>query len=407
MPLGDPANAAASGESERSSALRKFEEEDMPATAALKLKVPFYGHARQYHSIKKEIDDAFHAVLESEAYVMGPTLGRFEKELAQYFAMKHAVGVNSGTDALWLAFFALGLKPGEEVITTANTFFATAEAIWIAGGKAVFVDSDPATNNIDPTKIEAAITPRTVGIVPVHLYGHCANMKAIHAIAKKHKLWVVEDNAQSIDAHGDGFRQGELSDAVCTSFIIQKNLGTFGDGGAIVTNRDDIEQTVRRLRNHGSTKRSVHSFGFNSRLDDLHAAFLSVKLKHVTRWTEQRRAWAQRYTEGLKGSSFKLPKEMPGYRHVYHLYVIEHHKRDHLTQFLVDNGIDAKQHYPIAIHQQEGYPWGKLADPHPQVPNAEANAAQCVSLPMFPELTRDEVDYTIEKLKEWDAKHGW
>ena len=407
MPLGDPANAAASGESERSSALRKFEEEDMPATAALKLKVPFYGHARQYHSIKKEIDDAFHAVLESEAYVMGPTLGRFEKELAQYFAMKHAVGVNSGTDALWLAFFALGLKPGEEVITTANTFFATAEAIWIAGGKAVFVDSDPATNNIDPTKIEAAITPRTVGIVPVHLYGHCANMKAIHAIAKKHKLWVVEDNAQSIDAHGDGFRQGELSDAVCTSFIIQKNLGTFGDGGAIVTNRDDIEQTVRRLRNHGSTKRSVHSFGFNSRLDDLHAAFLSVKLKHITRWTEQRRAWAQRYTEGLKGSSFKLPKEMPGYRHVYHLYVIEHHKRDHLTQFLVDNGIDAKQHYPIAIHQQEGYPWGKLADPHPQVPNAEANAAQCVSLPMFPELTRDEVDYTIEKLKEWDAKHGW
>jgi dTDP-4-amino-4,6-dideoxygalactose transaminase len=379
----------------------------MPATAALKLKVPFYGHARQYHSIKKEIDDAFHAVLESEAYVMGPTLGRFEKELAQYFAMKHAVGVNSGTDALWLAFFALGLKPGEEVITTANTFFATAEAIWIAGGKAVFVDSDPVTNNIDPTKIEAAITPRTVGIVPVHLYGHCANMKAIHAIAKKHKLWVVEDNAQSIDAHGDGFRQGELSDAVCTSFIIQKNLGTFGDGGAIVTNRDDIEQTVRRLRNHGSTKRSVHSFGFNSRLDDLHAAFLSVKLKHITRWTDQRRAWAQRYTQGLKGTSFKLPKETPGYRHVYHLYVIEHHKRDHLTQFLVDNGIDAKQHYPIAIHQQEGYPWGKLADPHPQVPNAEANAAQCVSLPMFPELTRDEVDYTIEKLKEWDAKHGW
>lgn len=379
----------------------------MPATAALKLKVPFYGHARQYHSIKKEIDDAFHAVLESEAYVMGPALGRFEKELAQYFAMKHAVGVNSGTDALWLAFFALGLKPGEEVITTANTFFATAEAIWIAGGKAVFVDSDPVTNNIDPAKIEAAITPRTVGIVPVHLYGHCANMKAISAIAKKHKLWVVEDNAQSIDAHGDGFKQGELSDAVCTSFIIQKNLGTFGDGGALITNRDDIEQVVRRLRNHGSTKRSVHSFGFNSRLDDLHAAFLSVKLKHITRWTDQRRAWAQRYTDGLKGTSFKLPKEMPAYRHVYHLYVIEHHKRDHLTQFLVDNGIDAKQHYPIAIHQQEGYPWGKPADPHPQVPNAEANAAQCVSLPMFPELTRDEVDYTIEKLKEWDSKYGW
>jgi dTDP-4-amino-4,6-dideoxygalactose transaminase len=388
--------------------LRIIEEEAMPAvTTAQKLKVPFYGHARQYHSIKKEIDDAFHAVLESESYVMGPTLGRFEKELAHYFGMKHAVGVNSGTDALWLAFFALGMKPGDEVITTANTFFATAEAIWIAGGKVVFVDSDPATNNIDPTKIVAAITPRTVGIVPVHLYGHCADMKMISAIAKKHKLWVVEDNAQSIDAHGNGFKQGELSDAVGTSFIIQKNLGTFGDGGALITNRDDIDQEVRRLRNHGSLKRSVHSFGFNSRLDDMHAAFLSVKLKHITKWTDQRRAWAKRYTDGLKGTSFKLPKEMPGYRHVFHLYVIEHHKRDHLTQFLNEHGIDAKQHYPIAIHQQEGYPWGKLADPHPQVPNAERNAAQCVSLPMFPELTADEVEYTIATLKEWDAKFGW
>ena len=378
----------------------------MPATTAAKLKVPFYGHGRQYHSIKKEIDDAFHAVLETESYVMGPTLARFEKELAQYFGMKHAVGVNSGTDALWLAFFALGMKPGDEVITTANTFFATAEAIWFAGGKAVFVDSDPATNNIDPSKIEAAITPRTVGIVPVHLYGHCADMKAVSAIAKKHKLWVVEDNAQSIDAHGDGFKQGELSDAVCTSFIIQKNLGTFGDGGALVTNRDDVDQEVRRMRNHGSTKRSVHSYGFNSRLDDLHAGFLSVKLKHITKWTDQRRAWAKRYTEGLKGTNFKLPKEMPGYRHVYHLYVIEHPKRDQLAQFLNDNGIDAKQHYPIAIHQQEGYPWGRLADAHPHVPNAERNAAQCVSLPMFPELTAEEVDYTIAKLKEWDAKFG-
>jgi dTDP-4-amino-4,6-dideoxygalactose transaminase len=380
----------------------------MPAsTTSTKMKVSFYAHARQYHDIKREIDDAFHAVMESEAYVMGPALARFEKELAQYFGMKHAVGLNSGTDALWLAFFALGIQPGDEVITTANTFFATAEAIWIAGGKAVFVDSDPVTNNIDPTKIEAAITPRTVGIVPVHLYGHCADMKAVSAIAKKHKLWVVEDNAQSIDAHGDGFKQGELSDAVCTSFIIQKNLGTFGDGGALLTNRPDIELAVRRMRNHGSLKRSAHSFGFNSRLDDLHAAFLSVKLKHISKWTDQRRTWAKRYTDGLKGNSFRLPTELPGYRHVYHLYVIEHHKRDHLTQFLVDHGIDAKQHYPIAIHRQEGYPWGKLADLKPHVPNAERNAAQCVSLPMFPELTAEEVDYTIAKLKEWDAQFGW
>ncbi len=368
--------------------------------------VPFYGHARQYGSIKSEIDEAFHAVIESESYVMGPTLERFENELAHYFGMKHAVGVNSGTDALWLAFMALGISPGDEVITTANTFFATAEAIWIAGAKAVFVDSDRATNNIDATKIEAAITPRTVGIVPVHLYGHCADMKAVSAIARKHKLWVVEDNAQSIDAHGGGFKQGELSDAVCTSFIIQKNLGTYGDGGALITNRPEIDNTLRRLRNHGSLKRSVHTFGFNSRLDDLHAGFLSVKLRHITKWTDQRRAWAKRYTQGLTGTSLKLPKELPGYRHAYHLYVVEHPKRDQLAQFLVAAGIDAKMHYPIAIHKQEGYPWNKLADPKPHVPNAEANAAQCVSLPMFTELTAEEVDYTIAKVKEWDAEFG-
>jgi dTDP-4-amino-4,6-dideoxygalactose transaminase len=370
------------------------------------IRVPFYGHARQYRSIKDEIDRAICSVVESEAYVMGPTLARFEKELAQYFGMKHAVGVNSGTDALWLVFMALGIKRGDEVITTANTFFATAEAIWIAGGKPVFVDADRKTANIDPAQIEAAITARTVGIVPVHLYGQCADMTAVSAIARKHELWVVEDNAQAIDGHGDGFKQGELSDAVCTSFIIQKNLGTFGDGGAVVTNRPDIDATVRRLRNHGSLKRSVHSFGFNSRLDDLHAGILSVKLKHITRWTDQRRAWAKRYTEGLKATSLKLPYETPGYRHVYHLYVVEHPQRDHLDRFLRDAGIDVKMHYPIAIHQQEGYPWGMPAELNPSVPESERNAEQCLSLPMFAELTQDEVDYTVERIREWDAQYG-
>lgn len=368
--------------------------------------VGFYGHVRQYHNIKGEIDQAIQSVLESGSYVMGPALAKFEREFAAYYGTKYAVGLNSGTDALWLAFMALGIKPGDEVITTANTFFATAEAIWIAGGKAVFVDSDPRTNNIDPSKIEAAITSRTVGIVPVHLYGQCADMKAIHAIATKHKLWVVEDSAQGVDAHGDGFKQGQFSEAVCTSFIIQKNLGTFGDGGALVTNRQDIDATVRRLRNHGSDKRSVHSFGFNSRLDDLHAAILSAKLRHITEWSDQRRKWARRFSEGLRGTSLTLPYEMPGYRHVYHLYVVEHPKRDHLDNFLHDAGIDSKMHYPIAIHQQAGYPWGKLADLKPVVPNAERNAARCLSLPMYPELTEKEVDYTITKIVEWDKQFG-
>src|SRR5262245_25559664 len=276
------------------------------------IKAPFYGHVRQYHSIKKELDDVILKVLESNQYVQGPMLKQFEGELAQYFGMHYACGLNSGTDALWLVFMALGVKPGDEIITTANTFFATAEAIWIAGATAVLVDCDPKTRNLDIKAVEAAITKKTKGIVPVHLYGLSADMKAISAVAKKHNLWVVEDNAQGIDGHGPGWKQGELSDAVCTSFIIQKNLGTFGDGGAVVTNRADIDTTARRLRNHGSLKRSVHSYGFNSRLDDLHAAVLSVKLKHITRWTDRRREIAARYTKGLQGSSFTLPVEPPG-----------------------------------------------------------------------------------------------
>jgi len=368
------------------------------------IKVPFYGHVRQYHSIKKELDDAIFKVLESNAYVAGPALKQFEADLSKYFGMKHSVGLNSGTDALWLVFMALGIKPGDEIITNANTFFATAEAIWIAGAKAVLVDCDPKTRNVDPAKIEAAITKKTVGIVPVHLYGLSADMKAISATAKKNKLWVVEDDAQSIDGHGPGWKQGELSDAVCTSFIIQKNLGTFGDGGAVVTNREDIDAFVRKMRNHGSTVRSVHSFGFNSRLDDIHAAILSVKLKYITKWTDRRREIAARYTAGLKGTSFVLPTEPQGYRHVFHLYVIEHPKRDQLEKDMLNAGIDVKMHYPIAIHQQQGFPWGKDAAVG-KVPEAEKNAAQCLSLPMFPELTNEEADYTIQQLVKWDKSN--
>ena len=369
------------------------------------IKAPFYGHARQYHSIKQELDSAISTVLESGNYVQGPALKQFESDLSKYFGSKFACGLNSGTDALWLVFMGLGVKPGDEIITTANTFFATAEAIWIAGGTAVLVDCDPKTRNIDPKAVEKAITKKTVGIVPVHLYGLSADMKAISAIAKKKKLWVVEDNAQSIDGHGPGWKQGELSDAVATSFIIQKNLGTFGDGGAVVTNREDIDAYCRKMRNHGSTVRSVHSFGFNSRLDDLHAAVLSVKLRHITKWTDRRREIAARYTKGLQGTSFTLPTEPEGYRHVFHLYVIETPKRDQLEKDMLNAGVDVKMHYPIAIHQQKGFPWGKKAVVA-KVPNCEKNAAQCLSLPIFPELTDQEVDYTIEQLVAWDKANG-
>lgn len=372
------------------------------------MKVEFYGHVRQYKNIQKEIDANMQEVLLSGQYVQGPMLKRFEAEFAKYSGTKYAVGLANGTDAIWLALMALGIGPGDEVITHPNTFFATAEAIWIAGATAVFVDCCPKTKCICPEKIEAAITPKTKAIIPVHLYGQCADMIAIKKIADKHGLKLIEDNAQAIGAAGKGFRIGELSDAATTSFIIQKNLGTFGDGGALVTNNADIDAKVRKLRNHGSNARNVHSYGFNSRLDDLHAGVLSAKLKHIDAWNDLRRKWAARYTAGLKDCrTFDLPVELPGYRHVFHLYVIETKKaewRDQLLDFLVKEGVDAKTHYSIAIHKQAGYPWGKGARIVGSVPNAEANAACCISLPMFPELREDEVDYVIAKVKEWDAK---
>ena len=374
------------------------------------MKVEFYGHVRQYKNIQQEIDANMREVLLSGNYVQGPMLKRFEAEFAQYSGTKYAIGLGNGTDAIWLALMALDIGPGDEVITHPNTFFATAEAIWIAGATAVFVDCDPKTKCIDPKKIEAAITRKTKAIIPVHLYGQCANMTAIKKIADKLKLKLIEDNAQGIGAAGKDFRIGELSDATATSFIIQKNLGTFGDSGALITNNADIDTRVRKLRNHGSNARNVHSFGFNSRLDDLHAGVLSAKLKHIDAWNDQRRQLAARYTAGLTGAkNFTLPFEMPGYRHIFHLYVIETKKaaqRDQLVDFLVANGVDAKTHYSIAIHKQAGYPWAKKARIVGQVKNAERNAATCVSLPMFPELTTEEVDCVIEKVKEWDKAQG-
>lgn len=369
------------------------------------MKVPFYGHERQYLNLKTEIDANIQKVLMSGNYVLGPMGAQFEKELAEYAGTKYAIGVGNGTDAIWLTIMALGFGPGDEIITNANTFFATAEAIWIAGCTAVLVDCDPLTKCIDPAKIEAAITPKTKAIIPVHLYGQCAPMDEIKVIADKHNLVLIEDNAQAIDAHGKNFKQGQHSEAICTSFIIQKNLGTFGDGGAIFTNNPKINEIVRKLRSHGSNARNVHSFGFNSRLDDIHAGILSVKLKHITKWSDQRIAIAAKYTEGLKGLDFiTLPTVKEGYRHVFHLYVIETKtgaERDALLDYLVANGIDAKTHYSIAIHKQAGYPWGKDARIVGSLDNAEHNAATCISLPMFPEMTNEEVEQTIKVVRAY------
>ena len=382
------------------------------------VKVPFYGHVRQYHNLKADIDAAILGVLESGKYTMGPAVSKFEGEFAQYMGMKHAIGLNSGTDALWLTFLALGVGPGDEVITTSNTFFATAEAVWLVGATPVFVDCEPDTRNMDVTKIEEKITPKTKMIVPVHLYGQPANMPEIARIAKKHNLLVVEDCAQATGSAGDTFKIGELSDAVATSFITAKNLGTFGDSGAVVTNRDDIVEAILRGRNHGSIKRSCHTVGWNSRLDDLHAAILSVKLKHIDEFNNARIKWAGMYSELLAGvKNIKLPHAKPGYRHVWHLYVVETPGRDDLQKFLEDNGIIALTNYPIAIHEQEGFPFCNSqglaykvpgitgeGDPKPYLPETEKNSAQCLTLPIYPELTANEVKYVADKVLEWDSK---
>lgn len=364
------------------------------------MKVGFYGHVRQYHNLKSEIDHAIHEVLESGSYVLGPQLEKFEKELSASCGMKEAVGLNSGTDALLLTFLALGFGPGDEIITTANTFFATAEAIWLAGATPVLVDIDPATRNLDVKQLEAAVRPETRAVVPVHLYGLPANMPEIARIAQKHNLRIIEDNAQAIGARGDKFAIGEFADAVATSFIIQKNLGCFGDGGAVVTNNPDLAQVVRKLRNHGSLKRSHHSIGYNSRLDDIHAAVLRVKLKQVERWSEQRRTLAREYDRLLAGLPMTLPYTPSGYQHVFHLYAIEVDDRDNLQSYLADEGITALTHYPVCIHQQEGYPWARPARTL-RAPNCERSAARVLSLPMYPELTLEEVRYVAEKVRTW------
>jgi dTDP-4-amino-4,6-dideoxygalactose transaminase len=382
------------------------------------VKVPFYGHVRQYHNLKKDIDAAISGVLESGKYTMGPAMSQFEKELVEYTGMKHAIGLNSGTDALWLAFLAMGVGPGDEVITTSNTFFATAEAVWLVGATPVFVDCEADTRNIDVTKIEEKITRKTKMIIPVHLYGQMANMPAIWEIAKKHKLLVVEDCAQAFGAAGDTFKIGEKSDAVATSFITAKNLGTFGDSGAVFTNRDDIVEGILRGRNHGSIKRSCHTVGWNSRLDDIHAAILSVKLKHIDEFNDARIKWAEMYSKLLAGvKNMTLPYGKPGYRHVWHLYVVETPKRDDLQKFLEDRGIIALTNYPVAIHEQEGFPFSNSqglaykvpgitgeGDPKPVLPETEKNSAQCLTLPIYPELTADEVKYVSDAVLEWDSR---
>lgn len=353
--------------------------------------IPFVDLKAQYLSIKPEIDDAALAVLGSSQFVLGKFVEAFEQRFAAYCGAEQAIGVNSGTSALHLGLLAAGVGPGDEVITVPFTFVATAAAIHYCGARPVFVDIDPVSFTMDPARIEPAITPRTKAILPVHLYGQPADMDPILDIARRHGLAVIEDAAQAHGAEYKGRRVGSLGDLGCFSFYPGKNLGAYGEGGAVVTSNPEYARTIRMLRDWGQSRRYHHDLkGFNYRMEGLQGAILGVKLTHLDRWTEARRANAEVYRRLLEGSGVRIPMEAPYARHVYHVFAIRTPERDALAQELNAQGIQTGIHYPIPVHLQKAY-----ADPQYKrgyFPHSEAAAAEVLSLPMFPELRSEQIE---------------
>jgi len=359
------------------------------------MKVNFVDLRAQYLSIKPEMDAAIAGILESCAFVNSRS---FEKDFATYLDLKNVVGVGNGTDALCMAIHCLGIGPGDEVICPANTFIATAEGIGWAGATPVFVDCDPVTYNLDPTKIEAAITPRTRAITAVHLYGQPADMDPIMKIAKEHGLLVIEDCAQSHAATYKGKKAGTFGDVACFSFYPGKNLGAYGDGGAVATNNDELATAVRKLGDHGSNVKYRHDFeGINSRLDGIQGAVLSVKLKHLEQWSDRRIAVAARYGASLKGVCV-TPQTMAGVRHVFHLYVVQVNNRDDVMNHLNAQGIGCGIHYPVPLPVTPAY--AHLGYDAEQFPVACGIADKLVSLPMHADLTDEQVDFVIAEVKK-------
>jgi len=356
---------------------------------------------RQYSSLREQIIPQIEHVLSGMQLNLGENVQRLEEEFASYIGSRHAVGVGSGTDALVLALKALEIGPGDEVITVAHTFFATAEAILLCGARPVFVDIEPDTYTMDASRVEAAITPRTRAILPVHLYGQPADMDAITALARRHGLFVVEDACQAHGATYRGRRAGTLGDAAAFSFYCSKNLGAYGEAGMLVTDDEAIATRVQMLRNHGGKEKYRHAItGMNSRLDELQAAVLRVKLPHLDEWNVARRGWAAQYDRELGGlEEVVAPVTRPGAEHVYHLYVLRARDRDGLLDHLKRRGIAAGVHYPVPIHLQEassdlGYSLGSL-------PQTESAAGEVISLPMFPELTAEEVGYVAQAVRDY------
>lgn len=362
------------------------------------MKIPLIDLTAQYESIRDDIDRAIQEVLQRGMFILGPNVAAFEREIADYLGVKYAVGVASGTDALLLSLRAMGIGPGDEVIVPAFTFFATAEVVSLLGARPVLVDIEPETYSLDVAQLERAVRPQTKAIIPVHLFGHPADMDPILDVAKQHGLKVVEDNAQAIGAGYKGRKTGSLGDAGCLSFFPSKNLGAYGDGGMIVTNDPLLERQFRMLRTHGWTEKYYsETVGYNSRLDELQAAILRVKLRHLDQWNELRRQWAATYTEELAGLNIGLPMEMEYAYDIYHLYVIQASDRDQVAQELAQAGVSTSVYYPYPLHlvpamESLGYQKGDF-------PVAEAAAERCLAIPLYPEMSMEELKHVTGALR--------
>jgi dTDP-4-amino-4,6-dideoxygalactose transaminase len=363
------------------------------------MKIPFVDLHAQYLSIKPEIDAAIAGVIDDSAFIRGPHVDKFEQEFASTIGTKNCVSCANGTDALYIAMRGLGVKPGDEIITTAHSWISTSETITQAGGRVVFCDTDKETFTIDPDLIERAITPRTVGIIPVHLYGQPADMNAIMAIAAKHKLWVIEDCAQAHLAEYNGRQVGTWGNAATFSFYPGKNLGAMGDAGCLVTGGDQLASWCAMYARHGG-KGDHQIEGINSRLDGLQAAILSVKLPHLHKWTEERRRVASLYNSALANiPQVEIPKIAAGRTHVYHLYVIRCDRRDELKSHLASHGVPTVLNYPKALPFYPAYAY--LGHKPEDFPHAFANQSRILSLPIYPEMLEDQVDYVAQQIRQF------
>jgi dTDP-4-amino-4,6-dideoxygalactose transaminase len=371
------------------------------------MNVPLLDLKAQYRTIKPEIMAAIEAVCDEQGFILGPRVVELEQALAKYVGANHAVGCASGTDAILLSLMAVGVGQGDEVITAPFTFFSTAGSISRLGAKPVFVDIKPDTFNIDPGRIEQKITARTKAIVPVHLFGQCAEMEAINEIATRKKVKVIEDAAQAIGAARNGKKAGVLGDAGCFSFFPSKNLGGFGDGGLVTTNDHGLGAAVTMLRVHGSKVKYVHErVGFNSRLDALQAAILKVKLNHLDRWAEGRQKNAKRYEQLFADAKLlervTLPRTDKGNVHVYNQFTIRAQKRDELRAYLKDKGIGTEIYYPIPLHLQSCY--RDLGHQKGAFPVSEKAAEDVLALPIYAELTDDQLAYVVATIKEFYSR---